>query len=257
MGLLEIVRDWTPAGISYDLLSGDRQRRMTKEEEEKQAAYGRAYGGEDPSYTYDSPLTKDDQGNAMLSGGYESKTQVMPGYEAQYNSQPLEALNQRAMTPGLSSWAQMQLENQKREQMGQASALNQQAAGAAAQARSALASRGGLSSGSAERLAAEAMKNKMYGAQGIAGAGSKARLGIGAADEMQRMDLMKALPGMNLAKANSWAQIAQGDRANEQFNISNRLAEQKNKAAIDFQKYQEQMKQRAADKLAYDTQYNS
>lgn len=188
----------------------------------------------------------------------------------------LNEIQNRALSKGPSAWAQMagqQAETQAQQQRSQAG----QAAGQAqADARSGLAMRGGLSSGSRERLAASGANNQMNAMQNIGAQAATAKQNIGLQDEQQKQQMLMQLPGMQLAalqpemqKAGAWQQMAgqeqalgnQRDLANmsaenqaNQFNMQNTMGaiNQKNQQAMD--KYKTDMSSWAAEQQARATE---
>lgn len=161
----------------------------------------------------------------------------------------LDALRTEGLRPAgtPSAWAQMMLS----KQMGDAAAQNQ--AGVSS-AMSALASRGGVSRGARERIASKGARDLMMSRQ-------KAGMDVGLADEGNRLDILKMLPGAEvaalqpaLAKTNIWASMANTEAARQQdaskFNIANAAADLKGKNDYALAKYQETMKAYGADRTA-------
>lgn len=176
------------------------------------------------------------------------------------NTDALQALRGEGLrAPGTASpWATMAL-NQAKSTAGAQG--NAQIAGA----MSALASRGGVNRGARERIATNGSRGTMMAQQ-------KAGMDIGLQDEANRMDILKALPGMEvqslapeLQKTSMWANMAdteagrkQGlDLANRDYttnvqktNLTNSIGDLQNKNNYDMSKYEQIMKAYSADRTA-------
>lgn len=158
----------------------------------------------------------------------------------------IEALRSRALGSGPSEAANRLTDVQRLEEAGLRDRFGNQSANAAAQARSSLASRQGLSAGASERLARQNMRDQMMGNQGIAQQGALSRANIGAQDEQQRLGILQQLPGMELQQL----QPALANKRIQETNINNALAENKATNAQGQASYEEQMKAFAANKQA-------
>lgn len=148
-------------------------------------------------------------------------------------------LDERAMSTGLaavSPWETMARQKQQAEQDLQLNQAIGQAQGALAGSRAAMAMRGGLRGGSAERLAMAGNESLLNTAQGVRGAGAVERGKIG----LQGAEMARQIAGQNVA-----AQTA-GQGANIQAALNELMA----KRAYDLGKYQEEMKGFAAGKTA-------
>lgn len=99
-------------------------------------------------------------------------------------------LTDRATQAGPSAWLNLQLQNQdlaKSNALGNATSAN---AGANAAARSSLATKGGLSSGAAERIAKTGNQDLALQRQAILNQDQQSRLGLGAQDEATKTGLL-------------------------------------------------------------------
>lgn len=99
-------------------------------------------------------------------------------------------LTDRATTVGPSAWLNLQMQNQdlaKQNALGNATAA---AGGQNAAARSSLATKGGLSSGAAERIAKTGNQDLTLQKQSILNQDQQARLGLGAQDEATKTGLL-------------------------------------------------------------------
>lgn len=161
------------------------------------------------------------------------------------NTQALQQLRSEALRNPTQASAMAQLQYQKQaleEQQARQAALGQAMQGIGA-GQMQLASRGGLRSGAAERLAQMGATNLMKSQQAVGAEGRLARLNVALEDEKNRLAALSAMPGME-------AQAAQAQEQIQQLNIAqlaeqHKLQEEKKLAA-----YQEQMKGWAAGKQA-------
>jgi hypothetical protein len=175
----------------------------------------------------------------------------------------LEALRGEGLrAPGSeSAWATLAKQAQGLEEQKQLDTAARTGASQEASAFSNLARRGGVSSGARERIASGGALAQLRGRQEIAGQGAQARATIGLQDEGNRLDILKALPGLEAAavqpgiqKAGLWSQLAQQESNQKfdanRFNTTNLIGERDKKADYDMGKYAEQMKAWAADRTA-------
>lgn len=162
----------------------------------------------------------------------------------------IEAFRDRALSTGPSSWATAALDKQKLEEQSLRDSTQQQGASAAAQARSGMASRYGLSPAAAERLAKSQMRNQMMGMQNVAMSGAKARADIGLQDEQMKNQFLQALPGQENALADIAFKNRQGQMGVDSTNIQGAIAQKSAADQAAMTKYQEQMKAYAANQNA-------
>jgi hypothetical protein len=194
------------------------------------------------------------------------------------NQEGLNAIRTRALSQGPSAWLNLQMQKQGIDELSDVERAKQQSAGNQAQAESALAMRGGISSGARERLARSGASNALAQTQGIRRGGSVDRLGLQIADDQTKTGLLTQLPGMENQQAqfDLGKQTWLGDYAKQQqgvdmdsqkynsdakvaadkYNIGNSLNETLQKRAYDQGKYGEAMKAWAAGKSA-DAQANA
>lgn len=172
------------------------------------------------------------------------------GPDINLNTQGLEAIRKRALTEGPSTWAALQNQRQALEEAQARTDAGAQAASAGAQARSQLASRGGLTGGSAERLAASNAKNLMRSRQQVGAQGALDRSNTALQDEQMRMDLLKTLPGMEVQSLQPQFQNRQMGMQAQQFNIEQALKDKYAEDQYNMAKYQEDMKSYAAAQQA-------
>lgn len=84
-----------------------------------------------------------------------------------------------------------------------------------------LASRGGLASGSRERLAANNARDRLFAQQQQSGTDQQARLNINAQDAQRQLGILQSLPGQFQQRANF-------DRDNLRFDTTNRITDLNN-----------------------------
>lgn len=140
--------------------------------------------------------------------------------------------------------AQEQLDLQTAFERDRASA---EAAGQAAQARSALAMRGGLSSGARERLGAQSMENALLGRQQARQAQLMGTADIMSQDALSRQNALQSFTGLSsdLAQFNSQQEMA----ANE-FNIQQALLEINAERKHEFDTFAKEQEKFAAERKA-------
>lgn len=166
---------------------------------------------------------------------------------------------------GESPWAQLMLEKEGVERGARNDEAGRASNAATASAFSALATRGGLSKGARERIATKGASDLMKGRMAVARQGQLDRFNILGEDEKQKLDIMKALPGMDIAalspelqKTNAWASMADSESGRRMnLDLANRSymtdIDKYNKGtALDLAKtkYQQQMAAWAADRTA-------
>jgi len=233
---------------------------------------------------YALPETLRDPNTGLLQSQYQLSPGADIGFESlmpelqgqlgniQLDKRGLEAIRERALGQGMSPWARLQLQQQAQEEAGARDLATRQSAGAQAQARADLASRGGLGAGARERLARQGQQDLLRQRAELARGGIGQRLGIGQMDEQQRTQLLSSLPGMEVQalqpefqKTGAWQQLAsteQGRRLEtdqlnraaqaqaQQFNIQQALQEKAKQDAASLAKYQEEMRGYGAEKTA-------
>ena len=121
--------------------------------------------------------------------------------------------------------------------------MAQQQASSLAQAQGNLAMRGGLRSGSAERLAQQSQLNQLMGGQRLGAEFAQRGMAYDIQDEMNRQQLLKAMPQMDLAQA----QFQSGQK---QFNIQSALAEKQAERDAAMEKYRQEMSAWSAEQTA-------
>lgn len=168
--------------------------------EDIQKAYGNYYSGFTPSGL---PILKKtdtfqyEQKNVLPKSMGAINQYFQPAYQgAQASIKDLAGL---AQSQGPTSFAQSQLEAQQTaEQLAQSKA-QQQAQSQAQAAQSNLAMRGGISSGSRERIASLGIGNTLAAAQNIGAQGQTQRQAILGADAAYKQNLLGQLPSQYAA----------------------------------------------------------
>lgn len=137
------------------------------------------------------PTTQDISGQAdqMLAGNNLDTT-------------GLQAFQSQALQQGPSNWAQQAGQQQNLLAMGAKDQGAQTVAGQGAAARAGLASRGGLSSGAAERTAQGGANNYLNMTQGVNNTNTQNQMQIGMNDQQNKLSMMSQIPGMQLGAAN-------------------------------------------------------
>ena len=166
----------------------------------------------------------------------------------------VDAMKDRATQVGPSAWANMATEQQRREESGLMDNAARQQMGAEANARAQLGMKGGLRSGAAERLASSGANNLALAGQGVRQQGALERGNIGIQDEMQKMDLLKQLPGAQLGAAQYGSAVDTTNIANKmgvgQYNINNQIRDLEGRNAQNQFLYGEEMKTKGANATA-------
>lgn len=209
-------------------------------------------------------------GNVGFSSSLSDLDKRLSGI--QLDKRGLEALRERGLSTGDSSWAKLMLEKQAMEEQDQLGKAVRENASSRAGAIGSLARSGGASSGARERLAAGGARDLDMARQDVGRSGMMARLGIRSDDENKRLDVLKMLPGAEvqslqpeLQKTSMWGQLADSENARRQnldianraystevdkLNIGNTLGVKQNEDAARLKKYEEDMKAYAADQSA-------
>lgn len=182
---------------------------------------------------FDSAL--DEQGNLPKNFRSDPSSRV--------DSAALDAYKRRAMMTGPSPWASMMLDKRNLEQSTALQDADARTAGGAAQARSTLASRGGLTGGARERLAQAMGRTRMTTGQDIRRQGEISKYDILTKDDQQKTDMLGRVPGMEDQRNQLLTQA-------EQFNATNNLAEKRAGDLARINEYNEKMKGWAADRTA-------
>ncbi len=198
--------------------------------------------------------------NGQLQDKYKLGTYKVNSFD-QVNADPtgLNKIKEQAYNQGPSAWAQLMNQQQSTNQGTAMDASAKQNSGANAMAMSGLASRGGLSGGSAERLAMNSQKNNAFNQNSILRQGLTDKQNIGLQDQTQKASLLKSIPGMDMDVANLKMQnnafqnnINQYNTSmqekSDQYNSTAAMTDQQNKNSFNQNTYDQQMKDYAAGK---------
>lgn len=168
--------------------------------------------------------------DGLMSGAYKLDPTQGAGYQA---------FQEQALREGPSAWRglmgdQLDLQHARRQDQMQQMAANQLRG-----SQDQLATRGGLRSGSAERLAQQSQLNQLLGGQKLAAEKAQRGMQYDIADEQNRQSALAMLPGMEMQT--------------QQFNIQTALGEKGAQRAADQSKWQQGMQAWAAQKMAEST----
>lgn len=181
------------------------------------------------------------------TGMLQEKYQVKPSLLDPTTLEGFQALKSKVLGKGPSEWANLMIDKQKMEEARAREALDRQTLSAAAQARSELARKGGMSSGARERLAGQMGREQLLGRQQVGAQGMTSRLGILTEDEAQRN---KLLPGFTEGEAKMAQNRLDTQNKAQEWNILKSLEEKRAKDAQDLAVYQEQIKKWGSEKEA-------
>jgi hypothetical protein len=191
---------------------------------------------------------------------YDPSTMAMgPELQSQLNginvnTQGIDKFRDEALRTGPSVWAGLARRNLAAQAADARGAGMQQVAGAGAQARSSLASHGGLTSGAAERVAKSGQRDLMSMNQGVNHDVMANDLQIGQNDETNRIQQLGMLPGMeNTALQPAFQKTALWGQG-KQFDVGNALKEAQNKNQFAMDRYHEQMAAWGANRQAQATE---
>lgn len=139
------------------------------------------------------------------------------------NPSGLNDFQNQAMSQGPTQWAQqaMQQQNLLAQQAKSAGAAT--VAGQGAASRAALASRGGLSSGAAERVAQGGANNYLSMTQGVNAQQAQNLMQVGMNDQQNKLSMLAQIPGMQLGAANFGLQKTGAQLGATSTDISNQM----------------------------------
>lgn len=190
-----------------------------------------------------------DPATGLLKSQYQLQEQLIDPNSLE----GLSSIKKEALRTGPSQWAQTMLAKQQGDRAG---ALNNAAAAsnqAAAQGRSSLAMRGGLSSGARERLATQSSRDLLSANQGVNKEATANRYGLLGQDEGNRLSMLNqyATGEGQLANVNA------GNKAKtQQFNIQEALKDKQAQQAFKMDNYKEQLDKYGANKQAEATAHS-
>lgn len=135
----------------------------------------------------------------------------------------LNSFQAQATNQGPSQWAQQASQQQNMLAMNAKDQGAQTVAGQGAAARAGLASRGGLSSGAAERTAQGGANNYLAMTQGVNQQNNNNQMQIGMNDAQNKMSMLSQLPGMQLGAANFKQGQGQMQLGADQADVTNQM----------------------------------
>lgn len=184
-------------------------------------------------------------GDIKYTPSYDPNTMGMEQQVQQHlqDQQGFNKFSQEAMRNGPSPWARMAHSNQDLESLNQQDIMRKSAAGQVGQAETALAMRGGSTSGARERLQEQGAQQSLDMNQNIRRQGALNGMQIDMNDEQNRIQQLSQLPGMEMSRDNARS----GAR---QFDIGNRINEQNQHNAFDMNIYDKKMGAYGADRTA-------
>lgn len=184
-----------------------------------------------------------------------------------------QSFRKEALRTGPSQYAQLQEKRLEQERLDELGRAARQSSSGIASARSGLAMRGGLSSGSRERLASQGLRDLINARQNIGKQSGINRLQLLSDDERNRLSLLSQIPGMetDLEKFNvgqktsanqfNIGQKSSADRFNieaqaraKEFNVLKALEENAAKRGSEMSLYQEQLKKFGNERQAQATE---
>jgi hypothetical protein len=175
------------------------------------------------------------------SPAYQDAWSLAPG--AKIDPASLNALKAEGMRTGPSKWAVGAKSRQDLLDLSAIDQANKSAAGRTATARSNLAMRGGVGSGTNAYLERQGMRDAMEQGQEIGRQGNLNRLGMDTQDEQNRLGVMSQLPGADIA-------IRQPELQANMFDVNQKTAEGARKNDFNLNKYDTQMKEWAGNQQA-------
>jgi len=162
----------------------------------------------------------------------------------------IEEMRRLALGEEQSPWLQLQLQKIGEEQKAQREAGAQQALGGQQQAMSALAMKGGLRGGAAERIARGGAEDIFNVGQEISRWGAGQRLGAEQAAEEQRLQMLSQLPQAELQYLEPQFREREYQTGIEQYNIEQALGEHQQRRQAELEKYKEDMAAWGAERTA-------
>ncbi len=237
--------DDSGGGMSLkDLQALDQSRANIKAQEDaKQASQGYGPDGRPLDVSFDSMI---DPATGLLKSAYQ--LEARPDVTA--DQRAVDAIRSRGLAQGPSDWAKASLDKQKLEESGAMDSSRQQSAGAQAQTLASLMMRGGLSSGSRERLAGRSARDQMMAAQGVVRQGQQARADIGVQDENFKTDALKTTAGYDFQNAGLANQNRNYATEIQGKNLSAALNEINAKRGFEQEKWKTKMQEWGAGKTA-------
>lgn len=153
----------------------------------------------------------------------------------------LQAFQSQALAQGPSQWAKQATDQQNFLAMNAKDQGAQTVAGQGATAQAGLASRGGLSSGAAERLAQGGANNYLSMTQGVNNQQAGNDMQIGMNDQQNKLSMMGQLPGMQLGAANFGLAKTNTQLGADSTDVANQMQNAQARNTFNLGQYQTQM----------------
>lgn len=222
-------------------------RRLNDEIDDHEDSFSASEGDK---YRYDRPE------DIQYQSAYDPRTMSMePEMQKrldaiQMDKRGLDKFRGEALRSGESAWASLAKRGVAMDAQTQMEQMLRGAQGRAAEARSGMARRGGIGSGSQERLGRMAMKEGLLAQQGSYRDKNRGMLEIGMADEKNRISQLGQLPEMEIAamrpefeKTSLWSK-------GKQFDLGNQIKEGQDRNTFNLGMWQEKMKEWGAGQTA-------
>lgn len=255
--------DWSTSGgesrdkgVDIQVGANDRPDKE-KKKKKKEKAFWEQMWAERPEQV--TGLTPEGLIDPKYAHNADAYAQELQGKLAGTNldTQVLDMLQQEAMRTGPSAWYTLAAEKQGLEEQGLKDAAARQALSGSAQARAALAMRGGLTGGAAERLAKSGQSDLMRSRQEVGRQGVLNRAQLGISDEEKRMQTAAMIPGMQaqkfqteMQKLDAWNQGEKAKQQAAQMNIQNALAAVSAQNQAELEKWQSKGEMWGAERKA-------
>ena len=183
-------------------------------------------------------------------GNLKQQFQLAKDADITIDQRAQDAVRQRALSTGDSPWANLQLQKNQMASQDQKQNLSQQNASSAAQARSNLAMRGGISGGARERLGKQAMMNQMLAQQQVGRDQQQNDLNVRIQDDSQRTDALKTTMQADQANANMATQNRDYRGNVDLQNRNAAMMDVEGKGRFDLAVYKDKMAAYGASKTA-------
>lgn len=190
---------------------------------------------------------------------WDDHMNMSPEYERRISAVNMDkkALNQfqsEALRKGPSQWANLANAQQRMLAKNARDRGAREVAGQGATARSALAMRGGLGGGAAERVAMAGQNNYMDMSQNVARDQAANMAQIGMNDEQNRITQLGMVPGMQAQATGIDLDKLKLSGQAKQFDLTNQMRNKEAKNAFDLGQYQSKMNAYGSAQVAAATQ---
>lgn len=170
------------------------------------------------------------------------------------NKQGLEKYRSEALRTGPSAWASNEMKRQLAEEAASKQRMGREAAGRTAEGESALAMRGGLTSGARERLQHDATRDYLDMSQNLTRQAGLNQLQVQSQDEQNRVSQLGQLPGMEAAALQPDLDKARMEAQARAADIANQVGEGNRRNDYNQTTYGQQMQAWGANRTAQATE---